>query len=99
MSPAESLRGRVHAIIHGRVQRVFFRAATEKEARRLGLCGWVRNCPDGSVELLAEGTRTALEELVAWCGHGPARAVVENVASSWQEYRGEFKEFSVRSDP
>jgi acylphosphatase len=95
MSAGESPKGRVHAIIRGRVQRVFFRAATEREARHLGLCGWVRNCPDGSVELLAEGTRPALEKLVAWCAHGPAHAVVENVESSWQEYRDQFNEFTV----
>lgn len=87
---------RLHAEIKGRVQRVFFRAATEAEARRLGLTGWVQNRPDGSVELVAEGPRKALEELLAWCAHGPPRAVVHSVAPDWEDYRGEFKEFSVR---
>jgi len=91
-----SAQGRLHAIIRGRVQRVFFRASTEAEAQRLGLSGWVCNRPDGAVELVAEGSRQTLEELAAWCGHGPPRAVVQDVVVSWQEYRGEFAGFNVR---
>lgn len=96
MSTGETDKERVHIMIHGRVQGVFFRASAEAEARRLGLGGWVRNCPDGSVEILAEGSREALEELLAWCAHGPPRAGVEHVDSNWQDYRGEFDDFSVR---
>lgn len=96
MSGRESCSARLHAEIKGRVQRVFFRASTETEARRLGLTGWVRNRPDGSVELVAEGPRKALEELLVWCAQGPPRAVVSSVASDWEDDRGEFEEFSVR---
>jgi len=91
-----SVQGRLHVVIRGRVQRVFFRAAAEAEAQRLGLSGWVRNLPDGAVELVAEGSTNALEELVTWCSHGPPRAVVHDLAVSRQEYRGEFAGFSVR---
>jgi acylphosphatase len=84
---------RVHLRIYGQVQGVFFRASTEAEARRLGLTGWVRNCPDGSVEVVAEGPRVKLEALVAWCRHGPARAQVDHVEIEWSEATGEFSGF------
>ena len=97
MNPVEpSMQARVHMIIHGRVQRVFFRASTEAKAQSLGLSGWVLNRPDGTVELVAEGSRPALDELLAWCGHGPPRAMVQNVEVDWQDYRGEFTEFSAK---
>ncbi|HEY3805794.1 MAG TPA: acylphosphatase [Kofleriaceae bacterium] len=71
---------RVHAIVSGRVQGVSFRAATYREARRLGLAGWVRNLPDGTVELEAEGEPDRIAELLAWCEHGPPSARVSRVA-------------------
>jgi acylphosphatase len=89
-------RVRARVVIRGRVQGVFFRASAEAEANRLGLCGWVRNCPDGSVELVAEGSRAGVEKLLAWCAHGPPRAVVEDVDTHKEGYRGEFNRFSVR---
>jgi len=84
---------RVHLRIYGQVQGVFFRASTEAEARRLGFTGWVRNCPDGSVEVVAEGPRARLENLVAWCRHGPPRAQVDRVEIEWSEATGEFSRF------
>jgi acylphosphatase len=84
---------RVHLRIYGQVQGVFFRASTETEAKRLGLTGWVRNCPDGSVEVVAEGFRSKLENLAAWCRHGPARAQVDHVEIEWSEGSGEFSRF------
>jgi acylphosphatase len=66
-------------IVHGMVQGVFFRASTRDEARRLGLAGWVRNLPDGSVEVLAEGRPEDVERLAAWCRRGPPAARVDNV--------------------
>lgn len=64
----------------GRVQGVSYRAATASEARRLGVVGWVRNRPDGSVELEAEGPDDRVAALLAWCEHGPPAARVERVA-------------------
>jgi acylphosphatase len=84
---------RVHLRIYGQVQGVFFRASTEAEARRLGLTGWVRNRPDGSVEVVAEGPKAKLEELLAWCRHGPPRAQVDRVEVEWGEAGGEFSGF------
>jgi acylphosphatase len=88
--------GRVRLRIEGRVQGVFFRASTVAQAKRLGVTGWVRNCADGTVELLAEGERNRLEDLAAWCRHGPPGAQVHDVQLSWQDYQGEFRDFKIR---
>lgn len=86
---------RVRLIVHGRVQGVFFRANTQREAQRLGLSGWVRNLPDGSVEAVAEGERPILEELIAWCRRGPEHALVEEVELLWEEPQGERPGFRI----
>jgi acylphosphatase len=69
----------VEVIVAGRVQGVSFRAYAEQEANRLGVRGWVRNEPDGSVAGHFEGDRDAVDALVGWCRHGPAFARVERV--------------------
>ena len=65
--------------VRGRVQGVFFRQSAVQEARRLGLCGWVRNRDDGAVEGLAQGELSALKEFLAWLNLGPPAAKVESV--------------------
>jgi acylphosphatase len=70
---------RVRVVVRGRVQGVGFRAATAYEARRLGLAGWVRNLPDGGVEVEARGPTAAVDALVAWLGHGPSYAHVSGI--------------------
>jgi acylphosphatase len=87
---------RVRVKIAGRVQGVFFRAATLDEARRLGVTGWVMNCPDGSVEAVAEGSRSKIEELIAWCHHGPPGAQVKKVDVSWEFARNDCEGFRIR---
>ena len=72
-------RVRVRARIHGRVQGVWFRAATQEQARRHGVSGWVRNRPDGAVEALFEGTPEAVALLVAFVRRGPPAAQVARV--------------------
>ncbi|MEM4390050.1 MAG: acylphosphatase [Candidatus Micrarchaeia archaeon] len=84
---------RLHLRVYGLVQGVFFRASTEDVARGLGLTGWVRNVSDGSVEVIAEGEREALEKLLAWCRKGPPGARVSKVDFEWQAFRGEFADF------
>ena len=86
---------RVHLIIRGRVQGVFFRAHTIREAKRLGLTGFVRNRPDGTVEAVAEGPREGLEQFVAWCRRGPELAHVEDVEIAWEAARGTAHDFGL----
>ena len=89
---------RVHAVVRGRVQGVSFRWHTVAEAERLGLAGWVRNRPDGSVELEAEGARDAVERLVAWCRKGPPAARVTGVEVEWRAATGGEVSFRIRPD-
>lgn len=90
-------RARLHLIVRGGVQGVFFRRATMDEARGLGLTGWVRNLPSGEeVEVFAEGLRGNLRMLWAWAHTGPPGARVQDVNEEWSDYRGEFSNFRVR---
>lgn len=68
--------------VRGQVQGVGYRAAYNRRARELGLSGWVRNCPDGSVAIEAEGPINQLNELRLWCERGPSGAQVQGVTSS-----------------
>jgi len=87
---------RAHLRIYGLVQGVFFRATMREVARRLGVKGWVRNVPDGSVEAVIEGPRDKVEELIKWAHRGPPAACVEKVVVRWEPYKGEFKDFRIR---
>lgn len=86
---------RASAIVTGRVQGVSFRAATASEARRLGVVGWVRNRPDGTVELEVEGPDDRVAALLAWCAHGPPSARVERVDVQELAPTGEDPAFAV----
>ena len=90
-----SERVRAHARVEGHVQGVFFRSETASRARSRAVAGWVRNDPDGSVEVVFEGERDAVESLLRWCRQGPRAARVENVRVEWEDARGE-EGFSVR---
>jgi acylphosphatase len=87
---------RLHATISGVVQGVFFRSATETRAEQLGLTGWVKNLPDGSVEVAAEGPRPALQTFLAFLHQGPPEARVTEVRAEWSAASGEFRFFEVR---
>lgn len=89
---------RIHVLIHGRVQGVFFRASVVERALALGLTGWVRNRRDDSVECVAEGERPALDALLAYCRTGPPGAVVDEVSVRDERETGEFDSFGYRSD-
>ena len=82
--------------ITGRVQGVGFRAATQNEAQRLGIKGFVQNQPDGSVYLEAAGPAEALERLSQWCQHGPPAAQVDRVQVEEAEAEPGFEDFDVR---
>jgi acylphosphatase len=75
---------RLFAIVHGRVQGVGFRAATLRTARALDLSGWVRNRPDDSVEVVADGEPSALKRLEEFLRRGPPAAHVRGVDVSWE---------------
>lgn len=87
---------RAHLKIYGLVQGVFFRASTRDAALRLGLGGWVRNSPDGSVEAVFEGDEETVARAVKWCEEGPTGSRVDEVDVQWGGYTGEFEGFKVR---
>jgi acylphosphatase len=82
-------------VVRGRVQGVYFRASAQREARRLGLSGWVKNRPDGSVEILAEGEEVAIRELYGWAQKGPSAARVDRVDTRWRGFTGDYAEFRI----
>lgn len=86
---------RVHVVVSGRVQGVWFRDSCQREARTLGVHGFVRNRLDGSVEAEFEGPAAAVDRMIAWCHHGPARAHVDDVAVATIDATGDTR-FVVR---
>ncbi len=86
---------RVRAVVSGRVQGVAFRFETQWAAERIGVRGWVRNRPDGTVQALFEGERERVEEMLAWCRRGPALARVTAVDVTWEDYLGDLAEFRI----
>lgn len=87
----------LHAIVHGHVQGVSFRFYTLARANELSLTGWVANLPDQrSVEVVAEGTRPELEQLLAFLRQGPPAARVIEVEVKWNIASGRFDRFEVR---
>lgn len=80
---------RRHLVVHGMVQMVGFRWSCEQAARSTGVCGWVRNLPDGTVEAVLEGPPEKVAAMVDWCHHGPRGASVERVDVIVQAPQGE----------
>ncbi len=93
----EAARCQFEAIVHGRVQGVNFRYYTRAQARSLGLGGYVRNLPDGSVQVVAQGEEGALRALLAWLHRGPSLAEVTRVEVTWQAATAPWPSFEVRS--
>ena len=85
----------MRAIVHGRVQGVFFRSFVAEVATKLGLFGYVRNLRDGTVEVYAEGEKEQLEELIKHLKVGPPAARVAKVAANWSEYTGNYFSFKI----
>ena len=83
------------AVVHGVVQGVFFRYNTRRAAQSLGVSGWVKNMPDGTVALEAYGEETALETLAEWLHHGPAHARVSRVDIAWSDDSPRFSGFEI----
>lgn len=85
---------RCRVIVSGRVQGVYYRGTCRAVARELGVKGWVRNCSDGTVEVVAEGSRDAVGELIAWCREGPPLADITSLAITDETPVGE-RDFRV----
>lgn len=81
--------------VSGRVQGVSFRARTKNMADSLGLKGWVRNLPDGSVEAVFEGKGPAVDQAVEWCRKGPSYSIVRDLEKTEELYKGEFESFRI----
>ena len=94
-SEAKAKKNRVHLLISGQVQGVWYRASTKQQADNLGLTGWVRNCRSGQVEVIVEGADAAINKLISWCRTGPSMARVTDVRIDFDDYRGEFVGFRV----
>jgi acylphosphatase len=87
---------RLHSVVEGRVQGVGFRYFVLSKANQLNITGWVRNTAEGNVEVIAEGDRTELEDLLSELRKGPRSAFVSNIKENWDTPSGEFHNFSVR---
>jgi len=87
---------RVRAIVTGQVQGVYFRTYTQDEAQKLGLAGWVRNLPDGSVEATIEGEADKVDKLVAWLSTGSPLAEIKGVETFDEEPLHEQSAFNIR---
>lgn len=94
MSELESFTKHVSISVSGLVQGVFFRACTKDQARQLGLKGFVRNEPNGSVYIEAEGNENDIETFIKWCHVGSPNAKVSSVEMSEGEMRG-FEDFTI----
>lgn len=84
----------IHCFVSGRVQGVWFRKATQDEAKALGITGWAKNLPDGRVEVIASGEKEKVEQLFQWLHSGPELAEVTEVMREDLPWR-EFERFSV----
>ncbi len=82
-------RLRAHVWVSGRVQGVYFRAYAEDEAAFQKVAGWIRNAPDGRVEVVFEGPTAGVEAMIRWCHRGSPASVVTGVDVAWEDVRGE----------
>lgn len=87
-----------HILIFGFVQGVGYRKFVRQQAQKLGLVGWVRNLPEGTVEAEVAGDKEIIEELITFCRKGPFLAQVKHVEVEWEEKEFEYQEFVMRHD-
>jgi len=88
-------KARAHLIVTGIVQGVFFRVETKRAADRIGVTGWVRNRPEGTVEAVFEGDREKVEAAINWCRKGPPSGRVDELKITWEPFQGEFSGFDI----
>ncbi len=96
MTESSPVLTRLQAVVHGRVQGVSYRYYTQRRAAELGLTGYVRNERDGTVQVVAEGPKPAVQELLSFLHVGPQTAFVTQVDTHWIAPTGEFDRFEVR---
>ncbi len=89
------MKVRVHVFVSGRVQGIFFRSETRREARKYHVTGWVKNLSDGRVEAVFEGEKENVEKLIEFCRKGPSGARVANTEFIWETYSGKFGDFRI----
>ena len=85
----------VYIIIIGKVQNVSYRINAKRKAEEFDLAGWVKNIPDGRVEILAEGKKENLEKMIYWCHNGSDYAIVSEVKIEWVESEEKFDKFRI----
>jgi len=86
---------RAHIIVKGLVQGVYYRVTTKQKADSLDLSGWVKNLPDGDVEVVVEGNKEKIEQLIDWCWQGPPGAKVDGVEVKWSPCQNEYQGFNI----
>ena len=86
---------KIHLLISGKVQGVFYRMNAKNKAEEFSLTGWVKNTPDGKVEVLAEGKEKDLKEFIKWCYNGSKGAKIDEVKVEWKDYENKFDNFKI----
>ena len=87
---------RIHVMISGKVQGVFFRISTQDKANELNLTGWVKNIFNNAVEIIAEGDREELSKLTGWLQMGPPNATVDKISIEWSDQpKKQFSFFEI----
>ena len=89
------VKQRVHILVTGKVQGVFFRQATKVIAIKNNVTGWVKNLEDTKVEILLEGDAQNVNSLVDWCHNGPANSRVDEIKIAQQDFLGQYSNFQV----
>jgi acylphosphatase len=87
---------RVHLLIGGKVQGVYFRQGMMETAEKNNVLGWVQNLPDDKVESILEGNDSNVDAVIDWARFGPAGAVVKELKVTGENYVGEFSAFEIR---
>jgi acylphosphatase len=86
---------RVHLIISGKVQGVYFRKHTQDISLQNNVYGWVKNLQNGGVECVLEGLKSNIDKVMIWCHQGPPNSRVDNVEIKYEEFTGDFNEFKI----
>jgi acylphosphatase len=87
---------RIHVLVSGIVQGVFFRSEAQRKAFELKLTGWVRNIKNGKVEMVFEGDKNKTKQMIKWIKKGPKLAKVTKINIKKERYKNEFKDFKIK---